>query len=73
MIAGLFFGLTQAGVACLQHINLRIVAYITRCSPWNYAAFLDYATERIFLQKVGGGYIFIHRLLRDHFANLNSN
>ncbi|AFW96125.1 NACHT nucleoside triphosphatase [Anabaena sp. 90] len=73
MIAGLFFGLTQAGVACLQHINLRIVAYITRCSPWNYTAFLDYATERIFLQKVGGGYIFIHRLLRDHFANLNSN
>ena len=73
MIAGLFFGLTQAGVACLQHINLRIVAYITRCSPWNYTAFLDYATERIFLQKVGGGYIFIHRFLRDHFANLNSN
>lgn len=73
IIAGLFFGLSPAGVACLQHINLRFITYITKCSPWNYAAFLDYATERIFLQKVGGGYIFIHRLLRDHFANLNSN
>jgi len=24
--------------------------------------------NRIFLQKVGGGYIFIHRLLLEHFA-----
>jgi hypothetical protein len=37
--------------------------------PWNYARFLDYATERIFLQKVGG-YIFIHRLLLEHFAQM---
>ncbi|MBK1987896.1 hypothetical protein A0J48_010150 [Sphaerospermopsis aphanizomenoides BCCUSP55] len=73
IIAGLFFGLTQAGIACLQHINLRFVAYISKCTPWNYAAFLDYATEIIFLQKVGGGYIFIHRSLRDHFANINPN
>jgi hypothetical protein len=36
--------------------------------PWNYARFLDYAVDRIFLQKVGGGYIFIHRLLMEHFA-----
>ena len=31
---------------------------------------LDYAADRIFLQKVGGGYIFIHRLLLEHFAAL---
>jgi hypothetical protein len=30
--------------------------------------FLDYAAERIFLRKVGGGYIFIHRLLQEYFA-----
>jgi hypothetical protein len=29
-----------------------------------------YATERIFLRKVGGGYIFIHRPLQDYFAEL---
>jgi hypothetical protein len=39
-------------------------------APWKYVAFLDYATERIFLRKVGGGYIYIHRLLQDCFAEL---
>ncbi|MEH2253717.1 hypothetical protein [Nostoc sp.] len=39
--------------------------------PWNYDCFLNYATERIFLQKVGGGYIFIHRLLLEHFAQMD--
>ena len=40
-------------------------------APWNYARFLDYATERLFLQKVGGGYIFIHRMLLEHFAQMD--
>ena len=39
-------------------------------TPWRYVTFLDYATERIFLRKVGGGYIYIHRLLQDYFAEL---
>lgn len=70
ILVGLFFGITQAGVACIQHLILRIVLYCNGYIPWNYANFLDYATDRIFLQKVGGGYIFIHRTLRDHFADL---
>jgi hypothetical protein len=36
--------------------------------PWNYADSWTTASDRIFLQKVGGGYIFIHRLLMEHFA-----
>ena len=37
--------------------------------PWNYARFLDYAAEELnFLQKVGGGYIFVHRYLLEYFA-----
>jgi hypothetical protein len=38
--------------------------------PLNYVGFLNYAAERVFLQKVGGGYIFIHRLLLEHFATM---
>ncbi len=38
--------------------------------PWRYARFLDYAAERLFLRKVGGGYIFVHRLLLEYFASL---
>ena len=37
--------------------------------PWNIARFLD-SFDRIFLYKVGGGYIFYHPLLMEHFAKL---
>jgi len=30
--------------------------------------FFDEATGNVLLQKVGGGYRFIHRLLLDYFA-----
>jgi len=40
--------------------------------PWNYPRFLDSAAERILLRKVGGGYIFVHRLLLEYFASLDS-
>lgn len=72
-IAGLMIGLFSPGtVACLQHFVLRSVLYYYGYTPWNYARFLDYATGLIFLQKVGGGYIFIHRLLLEHFAQMTS-
>ena len=32
--------------------------------------FLDYADERIFLRKVGGGYVFVHRMLMEYFASV---
>ncbi|MEW6495595.1 MAG: AAA-like domain-containing protein [Cyanobacteriota bacterium] len=70
-LIGVLFGLfSTAGIACIQHFTLRLVLYFNGCIPWNYARFLNYATERIFLQKVGGGYIFIHRLLLEHFAQM---
>jgi hypothetical protein len=50
---------------------LRIRLWQTKCTPWNYPRFLDHAHERILLRKVGGGYIFIHKLLLEYFANLN--
>jgi hypothetical protein len=43
-----------------------------RCIPWRYSRFLDYAAERILLRKVGGGYIFVHRLLLEYFASLDT-
>ena len=70
VMLGLLFGLFRAGEACLKHLTLRLVLYFSGSIPWNYARFLNYATDRIFLQKVGGGYIFIHRMLLEHFAAL---
>ncbi|NEQ38525.1 MAG: NACHT domain-containing protein [Okeania sp. SIO3I5] len=59
-----------SGIVCIQHFFLRFILYCNNKIPWNYARFLDYAAERIFLQKVGGGYIFIHRMLMEHFAQM---
>ncbi|HBE33690.1 MAG TPA: hypothetical protein DD990_20830 [Cyanobacteria bacterium UBA11368] len=70
-IFGVGFGLVAGGgEACVKHFILRVILYCNGCIPWNYSRFLDYATERIFLQKVGGGYIFVHRLLLEHFAQM---
>jgi hypothetical protein len=70
----LFFGLLIAlwygGLDVIQHLVLRGILARRGCTPWRYARFLDYAAERIFLRKVGGGYIFVHRLLMEHFASL---
>ncbi len=60
----------ERGKTCIQHFTLRLILYRDGYIPWNYARFLDYASNRIFLQKVGGGYIFIHRLLLEHFAQM---
>ncbi|HEY9613417.1 AAA-like domain-containing protein, partial [Allocoleopsis sp.] len=70
VIIGLLFGLVGAGEPWVKHFTLRLILYSNGHIPWNYAHFLDYATQLIFLQKVGGGYIFIHRLLLEYFAGL---
>ncbi len=60
----LFFG----GAAVVKHTLLRLILALNGHIPWNYARFLDYVAGRLLLRKVGGGYIFIHRLLLEHFA-----
>ncbi len=74
LTSGLTIGLMAliigGGKACIQHFTLRLILYYNNYIPWNYARFLDYAADLIFLQKVGGGYIFIHRMLLEHFAKM---
>ena len=38
--------------------------------PLHLVPFFDYCAELIFLRKVDGGYIFVYRLLMEHFAAL---
>jgi hypothetical protein len=64
LAGGTFFG----GLAVIQHVVLRAILRRSNSTPPNYADFLDYATGRVLLRKVGGGYIFVHRLLLDYFA-----
>ncbi|GHO59201.1 helix-turn-helix domain-containing protein [Ktedonobacter robiniae] len=77
MGCGIVFGILFAtrffafhgGIACVEHYILRYYLWRRGDIPWNYAAFLQYAKDRILLRRVGGGYIFTHGLLLEHFAN----
>ena len=70
--SGLVSALAFGGYACLSHLGLRVLLYRNGSLPLRLVPFLDYCAERIFLRKVGGGYIFVHRLLMEHFASLYS-
>lgn len=70
---GLCFLLSYSLLSLIQHISLRIIMFCNNYIPWNYARFLNYCTERLFLQRVGGRYRFIHRLLQEHFATMPLN
>jgi len=61
--------LWYGGLDVIQHLTLRTMLVRSGRIPGRYAAFLDHATRLIFLQKVGSGYIFVHRQLLDHLAD----
>lgn len=64
-INGFLFG---GGIASIQHFLLRLFLFKDKHIPWNYAHFLNYCTENLILQRIGGRYRFIHRLLQDHLV-----
>lgn len=68
LISGLLVGLVYGGKIYLQHYLVRVLLGLNALTPWVYVPFLDHAAARSLLRKVGGGYIFIHRLLLEHFA-----
>jgi DNA polymerase III delta prime subunit len=70
IVFGIFIGLRWGGRACIQHFVMRFILWFGGYIPWNYARFLNYATERMLLQRVGGRYRFIHRFLQEYFANI---
>ncbi|BAY41491.1 hypothetical protein NIES2111_58870 (plasmid) [Nostoc sp. NIES-2111] len=70
LFTGILIGVAKSGTPVIKHFTLRLILYFNGNIPWNYARFLDYCTERMLLQRVGGRYRFIHKLLQDHFAQM---
>ncbi|MCB1033280.1 MAG: hypothetical protein KDD47_05540 [Acidobacteria bacterium] len=67
--AGIVAARHYGGLAVIQHYLLRLILSARGYMPWRYARFLDYAAEDLrFLQKAGGGYLFVHRTLLEYFA-----
>ncbi len=73
MVLGIPIGISAAlaagGATTLQHYLLRAILARSGTVPWKMKDFLDYATDRIFLSRIGGGYIFYHRLLTEYLIN----
>ena len=67
---GLIVGMMAGGLFSLRHYVLRLTLWMNGLAPIDYVRFLDYAVERFFLHKVGGGYIFVHRVIMDYFVTL---
>jgi NACHT domain len=67
-LIGLFLGL----LAVAQHYTLRFWLWRARLFPWKAVSFLEDATSRVLLRRIGGGYSFTHRLLLEYFANLDT-
>ena len=67
-IALLLWIVLGGGYVCINHFIIRLSLYGTSSIPWEYARFLNYATERLLLQRVGGRYRFMHDLLRQSLA-----
>ena len=70
LIAGLIVGLNRGGSAMTKHYALRLVLWLQGSTPFRLIQFLDHCSRLILVKKVGGGYIFIHRMLLDYFAEL---
>lgn len=70
-LAGLImWWLMFGGGNVINHFLLRLLLWANGNMPWTYTRFLNFAAERVLLRQVGGGYIFMHRLLQAYFANL---
>jgi hypothetical protein len=65
LVFGMFGGLSNF----FQHFTLRFWLWRTKILPWKIEPFLEEATRRLFLQRIGGSYIFIHRLLLEYLAS----
>jgi H+/Cl- antiporter ClcA len=74
LMTGLSFsliaGLSRGGSAVTKHYALRLALVLNGYTPLRLIKFLDHCARLIFLKKVGGGYIFIHRMLLDYFAEM---
>jgi hypothetical protein len=68
MALGVYVALYTGLAVGLAHYLMRALISLWGWAPWSYVRFLDYAADRLLLRKKGTGYIFVHRLLLEHFA-----
>ena len=71
IITGLLVSLFYGGYYLISHYASRLRLVRSGKIPWKIISFLNFCTDHILLQRAGGGYQFIHPLLKDYFAALD--
>ena len=64
----LYFG----GLACIQHLTVRLLITLRGAAPFNYVRFLNFATSRDLMRRVGGSFMFSHAFIQDQIASTRS-
>jgi hypothetical protein len=65
-----FFSMAMThGINIFGHYLIRLLLFTGQQIPLALVNFLDYAAGLILLRKVGGGYIFAHRMLLKYFSS----
>ncbi|MGF1494845.1 MAG: NACHT domain-containing protein [Microcoleaceae cyanobacterium] len=77
ILSGIGVGLLWAWATWVFSIHRQIENFVRRGIlssqghlPWQYRQFLNTATKRLILKKVGRHYRFIHRLLQQHLSQM---
>jgi hypothetical protein len=66
---GLLACMTTGGLTVWRHCTIRFLLWHSQTFPMRAPHFLDDSVARFLLRRVGGGYIFSHRLLLDYLAD----
>ncbi len=72
LLMAFYFVFLIYSVDLVKYAVLKTVIKIFNIFPFDIENFLNYSTKNIILRQVGNGYIFIHRLLLEHFASLTN-
>jgi hypothetical protein len=67
---GLVCGLNRGGSAVIKHYALRLILWQNGFTPLKFIKFLDQCADLNLLEKIGGGYSFIHRMLLEYFTEM---
>jgi hypothetical protein len=65
------FFTAHGGIPWIQHYTLRFYLRRAGSIPRRYLRFLGSSSEYSLLRRVGGGYMFSHRQILEHFARLH--
>ena len=69
-VVGLTASYLYSGRPLIGYWLARLLLSRAGVVPFKQVTFLDFAASRMLMHKVGGGYIFAHRLLLEYFAQI---